>query len=575
MADDAWMKRVCGLARRGDEGRCIVELTSRKVSAATIYVEKRPLLHFAVQSGNSGLVTNLLNFGCDPNSKGPFGETPLSIAARTGDHGMVELLASRGADLNTRDGHGKTCMDHLAARGDSDKLLLRLQRATGLVLCRLGCGSVMPPSELAAHEMSLCENAIVACPYCHQVMSTADFRDQHDCPEEPVQCGMCKKWHPTKDALKHEMECQLTFKYKCEICNSMVLFCKKIDHLRHGCMERIVECPRGCGETFAAKDRPAHLLEACPKRVVDCPQCDKALEFEQLRMHMVTSCPARPTMCRFGCINVRADRLQEHEEAHLDKDLLLFTPAELAWWIELNEDFRGDPQLRFRVLQCFLGHAYTKKHFPMGRLTKFNDISAQVSSPGKNAKRLLTQPGGGGPISGRLLSSMWRSKIKNLLCDDNDIDRPFCKRLLDKLGTSLRTTCPRGCGVPMFPLDDRKEHADFCALGVAKCLRCGKSVVRKHLKGDHRKVCEGRPGMRRWPVRQIRKVRGEAIALGETSSQDGSSVGKRTVGICEQRPQHEGEAMPALSSLSASDESASDLSLASGVVSGGSALPEI
>ena len=72
-------------------------------------------------------------------------------------------------------------------------------------------------------------------------------------------------------------------------------------------------------------------------------------------MHMVTSCLARPTTCRFGCTNVRADRLQEHEKSHLDKDLLLFTPAELAWWIELNEDFRGDPQLRFRVLQCFWG----------------------------------------------------------------------------------------------------------------------------------------------------------------------------------------------------------------------------
>ena len=97
MADDAWMKRVCGLARRGHKDRCIAELTSRKVSATTISVEKRPVLHFAVQSGNSGLVTNLLNFGCDPNGKGPFGETPLSIAAKTGDHSMVELLASRGA----------------------------------------------------------------------------------------------------------------------------------------------------------------------------------------------------------------------------------------------------------------------------------------------------------------------------------------------------------------------------------------------------------------------------------------------------------------------------------------------
>ena len=187
----------------------------------------------------------------------------------------------------------------------------------------------------------------------------------------------------------------------------------------------------------------------------------------------------------------------------------------------------------------------------------------------------MTEPGGGGPISGRLFSSMWRSKIKHLLCDDNDIDRPFCKRLLDKMGTSLRTTCPRGCGVPMFPLDDRKEHADFCALGVAKCLRCGKSVVRKHLKGAHRKVCEGRPGMRRWPVRQIRKVKGKAVVLGEMPSHDSSGAGRRTAEVCGQRLEQEDEAIPVLSSLSAPDETSSNLSLASGVVSGGSALPEI
>ena len=112
---------------------------------------------------------------------------------------------------------------------------------------------------------------------------------------------------------------------------------------------------------------------------------------------------------------------------------------------------------------------------------------------------------------------MWREKIKNLLFD-NQVDRPFCKRLLDKLGGALKTSCPRGCGVDMFALVDRKEHADFCALGVAKCLRCGKSVVRKDLQGTHRKACEGRPGMRRWPMRPRRRLVGKSVVLGSVDS---------------------------------------------------------
>ena len=175
----------------------------------------------------------------------------------------------------------------------------------------------------------------------------------------------------------------------------------------------------------------------------------------------------------------------------------------------------------------------------------------------------------------------------HLLCDDNQVERPFCKRLLDKLGTSLRTGCPRGCGVAMFALEDRKEHADFCALGVTKCLRCGQSVVRKDVKGAHRKACEGRPGMRRWPVRPRRKVVGEAVVLGvgdsaaaammvEAAGDEGRHERRRGGG-----GGGEGSLSDAASSSSSlllpssSSSSSSSLSVASGVVSGGSALPEI
>lgn len=558
------MKRVCLLARRGDRRGAIAELTSKKVNANQISVQGRSILLFAVCGGNYELVENLLKFGCNPNCQGPFGENPLSLAAKMGHSKMVELLAGHGADLNQKDGSGRTVMDHLASRGDCSDLVLRLQEATGLVLCRLGCGIVMPPGELADHETSLCENAVVSCPYCYEVLGVKDFRDQHDCPEEPVKCGMCGQWHPAKEAIAHELHCEKTFKYRCEICNERVLFCAKIDHQRHSCMERIVECPRGCGETFAAKHRPSHLLESCAKRIVDCPQCGDALEACNLKLHRVTKCIARPTTCRFGCQNIRSDRLREHEESHLRKDLLLFTPHELSWWIEENVDFRGDNQLAFRVQQCFLGHEYSKKLLASQR-QKGDFINETI---GHLPERRDV------PISGRRLSSMWRSKLFTLLCQEGRIDRPFAKSLLDKIGSSLRTSCPRGCNTPPFLLDDRKDHADFCPLGICKCLRCGKSVIRRELTTAHRSVCPGKGGVRRWPVRKTRHL-GAVVTLNNNESfMESSNV------VTQQRHKPlDGQFLSGGSSLATGDSSViteSDaLKNAGGVESGRSELPEI
>jgi ankyrin repeat protein len=47
-------------------------------------------------------------------SKGGFGETPLSWAAKSGHQTVVKLLLEKGADVKSRDGGGQTPLSRAA-----------------------------------------------------------------------------------------------------------------------------------------------------------------------------------------------------------------------------------------------------------------------------------------------------------------------------------------------------------------------------------------------------------------------------------------------------------------------------
>ena len=469
---------VCQHARKGNKDQVTTLITSRGINIQEVAVEGRSVLHFAVVSGNVDLVTTLLSFRCDPNAVGPFGELPIGLAAKAGHDEVVLALATGGADLNLPDGHQLTCLDHLQSRGDRATLLLRLQEATGLVACRLGCGAVLHPDELDAHESSLCKNSSVACPYCYDIFTISDFTNQHDCKMEPVKCPNCEEWTTASQLTEHERKCQLTATYACENCHDQVLVRQRIHHRQHECLERIVECDNRCGVMYPAKHRVQHVLHSCPRRVVDCSQCKGGFEERDLATHMTTVCSARLMKCRFGCINIPLGSLPAHEAAHLEKDVLLWTPEELLWWIELHEDFRGDIQLAYRVKRIFCDRAFFKSAHP-----KSFQVCGEL----------------GGVISGRLLSSLYRDKLYQLLVR-SDVPRPFSHTFVEKIGCQLTTACPRGCG-ETFLLKDRKEHADFCTHGMATCLRCGKSVVRKEMTRhrSNKEECQSKHGVRWWP----------------------------------------------------------------------------
>ena len=74
------------------------------------------LLHLACIRSHKDVVERFLNLGCDVNSVGELGRTPLMYASRGGDHKVADMLLKAGADIGAKDEEG-ACALHLAARG--------------------------------------------------------------------------------------------------------------------------------------------------------------------------------------------------------------------------------------------------------------------------------------------------------------------------------------------------------------------------------------------------------------------------------------------------------------------------
>lgn len=147
--------------------------------------------------------------------------------------------------------------------------------------------------------------------------------------------------------------------------------------------------------------------------------------------------------------------LQEHELGHMQKDVLQWSSGEVLWWIENNINFNQDEQLAFRVKRIFCEKYFQKKNIK------------------KNSSTISTHGKVGGDISGKLLSSLYREKLYQLLVRA-DIPRAFAQQMMKTFGNKLNTTCPRNCG-EIFRLKDRRGNifkSYIIFLCVSLCSVC-------------------------------------------------------------------------------------------------------
>ena len=87
------------------------------------------VFHCAVASGDSNIVTMMIQRNADINRIDGYGVTPLHVAIRVNDLAMMRLLISHGADASKRDRNGVTPLE-LANEQKLQEAVPHLERAT-------------------------------------------------------------------------------------------------------------------------------------------------------------------------------------------------------------------------------------------------------------------------------------------------------------------------------------------------------------------------------------------------------------------------------------------------------------
>jgi len=121
-----WMKGDKSLHEQLKQNRL---LSSKNICWMPIQKEdqqqKLPPLHSAILHGNSPLIRQYLDQGCDINESDSYGRTPLHLSILQKDQKLfTQLLIEKRADLGLYDGQGLTAL-HTAAIHDTEGLFLQ------------------------------------------------------------------------------------------------------------------------------------------------------------------------------------------------------------------------------------------------------------------------------------------------------------------------------------------------------------------------------------------------------------------------------------------------------------------
>ncbi|XP_019899233.2 ankyrin repeat and protein kinase domain-containing protein 1 isoform X2 [Esox lucius] len=102
--------------------------TLSKEHVSMLFKDNNTLLHYAVVSGDTKSVADVLSLGAEVNSQSVGGNTPLAMAVLYKFSEVCSLLTERGADIHLSDGDKWTPLHFAAQNGDSRVVRLFLDR---------------------------------------------------------------------------------------------------------------------------------------------------------------------------------------------------------------------------------------------------------------------------------------------------------------------------------------------------------------------------------------------------------------------------------------------------------------
>lgn len=90
-------------------------------------------IHEAVSNGHFKVLYQLLDLGCNPNSRTNSGSTPLHLAASSGHIDCARVLLAKNANIMITDAFGKTPIQ--IAKSNSKLGVVKLLRSAGEYIC--------------------------------------------------------------------------------------------------------------------------------------------------------------------------------------------------------------------------------------------------------------------------------------------------------------------------------------------------------------------------------------------------------------------------------------------------------
>jgi hypothetical protein len=149
---------------------------------------------------------------------------------------------------------------------------------------------------MQAHLSFECVNRIIECK-CEAVFS---FKNQEahesECPLIAIKCDMCSRNIVRRDIEIHRDECSISMT-QCALCNTTMTRLKLA--CDHHCPERVIKCPRVCGDEFKASYLDIHL-DTCYNRLIKCKYCKRDVSMLEIGRHVELCNKPKFSECKVG-----------------------------------------------------------------------------------------------------------------------------------------------------------------------------------------------------------------------------------------------------------------------------------